>query len=373
LHLGPAQASGVPLRVGATVEVHDPVSGALLWERHRVPTNAELFGDGDFLCVSPPSGQGTLVLAMADGRLVRRVDLPPRHERLAVHGRRVLVVESAGKEGDNAYHPRVRLVALDPVSGERVPLGEYRGEALAAAAGEGRVMVVEAGGAVTLVDVERGAVAWTARVPVGDVRPEQLHAHAWEDRYLVFVGRQPTAEEQAVVARSGTVLPLPQAGVVGEAQIPATGSVWALSARDGSLLWPAPATILQHALHPQQPAALPVLVFARQIQTQRGVGQARLSLLALDKRTGHAVCLDDGIEAPQHFLMGCEVTADPAEHTITISRGGGAVADRVLEFTGLPIAPRAPYQATAVQPPPLDLRSSLQRMLERALTPDGRP
>jgi len=370
LALGPAQASGVPVRVGATVEVHDPVSGALLWERHRVPTTAELFGDADFLCVSPPSGQGALVLAMADGRVVRRADLPPRHERLAVHGRRLLVLEPAGKEGDNAYHPRVRLVALDPVSGERVPLGEYRGEALAAAAGDGRVLVVEQGGAVTLLDVQRGTVAWTARVPVGEVRPEQLHVHAWEDRYLVFVGRQPTAEEQAVVARSGVVLPLPQAGMA-EPQIPATGAVWAMSARDGSLLWPAPATILQHALHPHQPAALPLLVFARQIQTQRGVGQARLSLLALDKRTGHAVCLDDGIEAPQHFLMGCEVTADPAEHTITISRGGGAVADRVLEFTGLPIAPRAPYQATAVQPPPLDLRGSLQRMLERALTPDG--
>ena len=49
------------------------------------------------------------------------------------------------------------------------------------------------------------------------------------------------------------------------------------------------------------------------------------------------------------------------------------MADRVLEFTGLPVAPRPPYQALGVQPPPLDLRGSLQRLLERALIPDGGP
>jgi outer membrane protein assembly factor BamB len=370
LHLGPAQATGLPVRVGAAVELHDPVTGAVIWERHRVPTNAELFGDGDFLFISPPNGVGATVVSMADGRVIRTADLPPRHQRLAVHGRRIVAIEPLGGEG-RQFQARVRLVLIDPVTMARQPLGEYRGEALAAGVG-GRIVVVEPGGALTLLDLEQGRVEWTSRIAVGDARPEQLHVQEWEDRLLVFVGRQPTAEEQAAVSRSGVVLPLPQS-MTGDSQQPATGSVWAVSLRDGSPLWPAPATILQHALHPQQPPGLPLLVFARQIQGQRGGGQTRLSLLALDKRTGHAVCLDDGIEAQQHLLMGCDVTADPAGHTITLGRGGGEAADRVLEFTGLPIAPRPPYQAVAVQPPPLDLRGSLQRLLERALTPDGGP
>lgn len=368
MQLALPRAAGLPIRIGSAVELHDPVTGALAWERHRLPANGDLFGDDEYLCVAPPDGRSSVVLSMIDGRQIGVVDLPGRQERLAAHGRRLVVLDPI----DVPTRRRVRIVLLDPVTMQRTPLGEFSGESLATVVGD-RALVIEPGGDLTAFDLDRGQREWTTRLAIGDRRPTQLQMHAWEDRYLVFVGRAVTDEESAAIQRSGAVMPLPQPVMAADIGQPATGTLWALDRRDGSPLWPAPATILQHMPHPQQPALLPVLVFARQIQQARGAGQARLSLLALDKRTGHALCVDDGIEAQPHLLLGCDVTANPADHTITLGRGGGEVADRVLEFTGRPITPRPPYQATAVQPAPLGLRSSLQRIIERALVPQDNP
>jgi len=376
VQLGPVSPRGIAVRIGTTVELHDPISGAVVWERRRLPAGVELFGDDEVIVAVPPTGAGVQVLAVADGRLLHELDLPPRHQRLATRGRRVVAIEplpGGAQPTPGALHARVRLVAIDPLSRERTTLGEFSGTALAVQVG-GDVLVLDRDGTLDLLDVAAGTARWRKRLPLGSTAPRSLQAQRWEDRFLVIVGRDPSAEEQATVQRAGMVMPLPQASLLGDAPLPTTGTVWAVAAEDGTPLWPAPASILQHALHPQQPAALPILVFARQIQSQRGAGSMRLSLLALDKRTGSAVCNDDGIEVQQpHLLMGCDVTADPEAHSIILGHGSGDMADRVLEFTGLPIAPRPPYQALGVQPPPLDLRGSLQRLLERALIPDGGP
>jgi hypothetical protein len=141
-----------------------------------------------------------------------------------------------------------------------------------------------------------------------------------------------------------------------------TGSLWAVDAASGDMLWPVPATILRHSLQSQSGSQLPVLLFARTIQAAREPDRQRLSVLCLDKRTGQAVYVDDRFNGrsalrPDMMVVGCGISGDPARHTIDLAQGlvqglgqGRREApDMQLEFTGAPTAPRPPFQASATR------------------------
>ena len=169
-----------------------------------------------------------------------------------------------------------------------------------------------------------------------------------------------------MLEKVGMITTLPQQASSRDNQ-PVSGSLWAVGRDSGDMLWPVPATLLRHCLHVPQAAELPVLLFARQIQPARGGDRPRLSVLALDKRTGHAVCLDDKINAQPHMLFGCDMTGDPGAHTITLRRGGSEVSDIVLEFTGRPMAPSPPFQAAGRLPVTRDILSELEYWFEKTL------
>jgi hypothetical protein len=151
------------------------------------------------------------------------------------------------------------------------------------------------------------------------------------------------------------------------------------------MLWPVPATIVRHVPAHGQPAALPLMLFARLISPPREGDRQRLSVLCLDKRTGHAVHVDDKIMVQQHVATGCDMIGDPKTHTIAISAGdsagwnrGGPIgapprgnADPAalrLEFTGEPMPPRPPYQASTKPPVTGDLSTELEYWLRKAIT-----
>jgi hypothetical protein len=149
------RSTGVAIMADRSLKVHDPLTGRLLWERQRLPAAGELIGDDDFLCICPPGGRGAVVLSMADGRIVRTLDLPASERRLLTSGRHILAVQPidgvadrkavGGVESSDAGRGgarRVRLDRIDPLDGQRQPLGEYHGESRASVAGDGRVAVV---------------------------------------------------------------------------------------------------------------------------------------------------------------------------------------------------------------------------------------
>jgi hypothetical protein len=70
----------------------------------------------------------------------------------------------------------------------------------------------------------------------------------------------------------------------------------------------------------------------------------------------------------QHMLFGCDMSGDPATHTITLNRAGGETPDLRLEFTGEPMAPRPPHQAATRPPVSSDVLTELEYWLQRALT-----
>jgi hypothetical protein len=122
-----------------------------------------------------------------------------------------------------------------------------------------------------------------------------------------------------------------------------------------------------HGLVPQ-PSDLPVLVFARRITPPRPGERSRLSLLCLDKRTGHAAFVDDRMVLRQDTLFGCDVAGDPAAHTVTISPVGGGLPGVVLRFTGEPIAPQVPFQAAEQPAVSGDFAAELEYWFNRVIT-----
>ena len=354
--------TGLAMIVGNALELRDPVRGVVSWKRHRLPTDGELFGDDEFVCVCPRDGRRALVLATIDGRVVRRCDLPPHELRLAACGRRFVAISPQGPA------ERVTLEWVDAANDGRVRLGDFSPDARAVQAGPDSLAVLEPNGTLTLVDLGRGLVAFRSTLPSMPAGLERLQVIPWRDRLLVIAGRRESAEEQKQFEKLGRIDPLPQMVPGDDASGAAfSGSIWAVSRTDGGQLWPVPATVVRHCVHRHQPADLPVLVFARHLQPRRDTDRARLSVLALDKRTGHAVYVDDRIGVQPHVFSGCDVSGDPDGHAITLSRIGGDAAEIRLDFTGAPMAPRPPYQA-ATRPAGGDFLFQIESWLQKAIT-----
>ena len=371
VQVGHVRTTGLPVLANTSLVLRDPATGAVRWERHRIPASGELVGDDEFVCVLPPSGRQASVVSMVDGRLVRTCDLPPRTRRLLTCGRRIVTVGPRDSDGGapGAREPGAGPIALDlvdPATMQRVPLGSFSREALATRAGTDALAVVEPTGALVVVDLVDGHVRFRTKLRDMPAGMEQVRVKAWEDRFLVFVGRRETPEERKLMEKVGIITSLPQQ-FARENVPPATGSLWALSRADGDMLWPVPATILRHCIHPGQPEALPMLLFARQIQRGGSGDRVRLGVLGIDKRTGQALVVDDKLANQAQFLAGCEMVGDPASHTIAVGRGGAEGGDLVVEFTGQPTAPRPPFQAASRQPVSRDVLSELEHWLERAI------
>lgn len=334
-----ATPMGLLARSARAVALLDPVSGRVLWERRRLSPAMEWIGDDEVACGCTPDGLGSVVLAMADGRLIRRLDLPHRRQRLAVHGRRIVAARPGDEIPGEQTARRVRVELVDPVAAEAVQLGEFSGAARSARIGDDQLAILEPDGTLTLLDIAAGGAARRIVLPALPDRVEHLQVIPWQDRYLVFAGAPAAvgAEEDGVDVQS-----LHELMLAGEATPPLSGALWAL-ARDGSgLLWPGPALIERHCLHPSQPAELPVLLFCRRLRGEEG-GHG-LGLLVLDKRTGHALLEEDGFKIPADDLAGCELVGNPEDHTIMVRDATGRRLAS-LHFTGQPLSESDPYRA----------------------------
>ncbi len=367
-----AMVTGVPVLVDGILQLCDPLTGAVVWERRRVPDVASLFGDDDYLCLCPANGREATVLSMATGTIVRTCDLPDRERRLLTHGRHVFAVvprgSSSGTSGRQVAET-VDVEVIDPVDMQRTALGTFSGESRLTLAGED-LAILEPSGALTMISLGSRRVAFTTRLPEMPKGLERLVVLSWQDRYLVIAGREKTAAETKHLERIGTIGPLPQMrspGAIGDGQ-PLTGSIWAVDRLDGGMLWPAPATILHHCLCASEAEAVPVLLFARQIETRRGGERPRLSVLCLDKRTGAALHVDDTILAPQHMLFGCDMVGDPARHVVSVVPVGPGTAPLELRFTGEPADDETPYRGIDRPVVAGDMATELEYWWHRLLT-----
>ncbi|MBM4023303.1 MAG: hypothetical protein FJ284_13905, partial [Planctomycetes bacterium] len=327
-----------------SVAVLDPATGDTIWERGHLPPGLEWFVDGDVLCGCTVDGRDSLVLAMLDGRLVHRFDVPHRRQRVTAHGRRFVAVEPSDEPAESGIAPRVRLDLVDAADREQRPLGVFDGRSRATETGDGRLAVLEPGGRLTVLDLADGGVVFRQDLPAIPRHVERLIVQPWTDRYLVLAGAADGEDPTGAV-----VFPLETMMLAGRTAAPLSGAVWAVGRDDGRPLWPGPAIIDQQCLHTAQPAGLPVLVFCRLLKTGDR-GQPALSVLCLDKRTGHAVFEDDRIRLDGQSTGDCTVSGDPEAHTVSIADVGTTGHALTLTFSGRPMGPRPPFRSRGRPP-----------------------
>jgi hypothetical protein len=255
-----------------------------------------------------------------------------------VQGRRFVAVGFLDERAAGGIAERVRLDLVDPVDRETRSLGEFAGEARATATEDGRLAVLEPDGRLSLFEMADGSAVFDTVLAEMPKRMERLHLQAWQDRYLVLAGagdEEPAAD----------VAPLEQFLLAGGNAAPLSAAIWAVDRATGRPLWPVPALVERHCLHPAQPPGIPILTFCRLLQ-RRGGGQPSLSVLCLDKRTGHAVFESDRVPPQTPMAFGCNLAGDPNQATVTL--GDGRPVE--LVFTGLPLAPQPPFRGRGPLP-----------------------
>lgn len=357
--------NGAAVLQNHTLSMRDPVSGRVLWTRSMLPSASSVLIDAACVCVCPADGGAAGVYSIHDGRQIGQAELPPVSDWLSTCGRRVLAIERS--RVGSFTGGTVALVLIDPLTGESVRFGPFAAATRAAPAGPGKVCLLSPEGRLTVVDLlaaEEDFAVMLKGMPPGF---NQVSVMPWRDRFIVMAGRPETSAESAQHAQLGLISGVRTAGLwdAGQQNAPLmTGAVWAVDGLSGESLWSVPATVLRHGFDAEQPADLPVLVFARRIKSPGSTRQPQLSLLCLDKRTGSEVFADDRIETDQHLLYGCEVQAEPSDHTVTLTHGA---RDITLTFTGDAVSPRPPYQGLSRPLSPPSLSDKIEAWFEQAL------
>ena len=319
-----------------SIAVVDPASGDIRWERRRLPPGLEWHTDGESLVGCTVTGEDSLVLRFSDGHLRHTFDLPHRRHRLAAVGTRIAAVQPPNNQPGRLIAERVRLKLFNPVDREVRPLGEFAGEARATPTGDGRLAVLSPDGELAVFSLVDGGQVFRQPLTGAPHRFDRLQVIAWHDRYLVFAGVAADGDEE--------ISPLADLMFSTAANPIVSGGLWAVDRSDGQPLWPVPAVLERQSLHTSQPSDLPILTFCR-LSQPAGRERPRLSLLCLDKRTGHAVFDRDDVGLTPPTFPGRPVVGDSEEGRVFIGTPGSPGGAVELEFTGRPMPPRPPFQS----------------------------
>ena len=261
-----------------------------------------VFGDDQYVVVASPhqirdTGDSmAMILRAVDGKLLSVRPIPGAEERLGTIGRYVLVWRD-GEDGNV-------LEMFDPCASRALwtPRTFQANSRIVVLENE-LAGVYEPNGRFVLVGLPDGRTIVNAKVSRGNVT--DFYVFRSPEEYLVVLN----GPESGVRRSNGTV----SHGVHGVpgAQIRRT-SVYAFD-RQGNQLWDAPAVIENQFLPTNQPRDLPVLLFAC-MTPERGTNQQKLSVVAVDKRTGRLI----RPEVLSGGTVSFRAVADPEKKTVQL-------------------------------------------------------
>ncbi len=355
----------------------DPATGQVVWLRHDVPAGSELFGDEQWLFVLPPDEDEALVFRAMDGKLEGRRKVPRVQNgqvRVAVNGAAVVQAPKYAPLGAACVATLGRRLLLWRAEGgaqglelfdpwEQKPVWPARKFAVGSMIDvvDGRwVGICEPDGHFVLLDAEDGGIVIDTELRAGASQQalpplERISLLRFADGYLLVTHHPqagPNTPQQIIQPIAGMRF-----------RPVNLGWVFAFDTA-GKPLWPRPVRISDQHLPLDQPAGLPVLVFACQVynrQPPNPSARYQVSVVCLDKRTGRIV-YEQEIPNTTHTF---ELTGDQENHTVTLRLQRNQVK---LAFTDQPIPEPGEDEADALPAGRLlpSLRQALQRGLERS-------
>jgi hypothetical protein len=288
----------------------DPLTGDTLWVRRDQPAGCELFGDAERLYVVPPNTTEAVVLRAIDGQELGRRQVPRNDERITTLGSLVLVWSQPNAGG------KATLKLFDPWEQADIWQHAFDAESFRALADDEAVGVLEKNGRFVLLSLADGKVAMDAQL---DPEPglNEIHLLRAETTDLLITSR-PAGRRNMQFQQAP--------GMMGSSLI--NGNVHGFDRANGAKVFSRP--IENKLLSINQPAELPVLLFAAQPQRQVPGSPQQGNLLGIDKRNGRIVF--DDVQAQPGYI---EIEGDPLRHEVLLRTPGSSVK---LAFTDQPYA-----------------------------------
>ena len=347
--VGAVTAHGVIVQRNREVQCLDTMTGETLWARQNIAPGADVLGDDECVIVAPADGKNSLVLRTVDGALLDdKRDIPAREQRWTTLGRMVLTWENS--------NGKTKLALRDPWQKRDVWSRELSSESKGALVHNDEVALLERSGKFCVLDLATGAKRIEETLDP-DASLNSLSGIRSRDQYLAVTSTLAGNNARAIeFDKKFYQAPL------GEALSPLIlGRVYAFDRATGKKQWSVAADVQRHGLLLNQPADLPVLVFARQ-SNDTARGGTSSGVLCLDKRTGRAAYQNDNIG--QQFNNVFEIVGDREAHTVAMTYPGQTIT---LTFTDNPIPPEPPFQASLDLPEPEKGTKGLVNGLLRAI------
>jgi outer membrane protein assembly factor BamB len=294
--IGPVNDNGVFFQRLHDVYCVDPLTGKTQWTRKNAGLGNDLFGDEELLFVAPPGDGDTLVLRAATGESLGVRRAGPFDRRMATLGRRVL-----------SWETKNLLQMRDVWQDQTLWSHPFAPGSKAALVSQEAVGVFQPDGNFSLITLADGKVLVKERLEPENSLLGIILLRTTEGYLLVTnvaARNEPNVSVQPIPASPNNLI---------------SGRIYAFERATGRKLWPAPATVLQYGLHTGQPAALPVLVLARQVLRPGPPNgrEPKVSVLCIDKRTGRVVYHNEDL--PGSTIANVELVGDPVAGTVTIS------------------------------------------------------
>ncbi len=331
---------GVVLRDGDTVRCFGAVDGALLWQRSKMPSDGEAFGDWRHLFLLSSGSQEGVVLSMVDGTTVGTWGRPKGNWKAMVAGHLV-----------TTWHQNntLRLEVVDAFSGKRLVQRRYAEGTCLTQVDAQTFVVVERSGSVEMIDAEQGVVRFTRSLLP---EPDLASLHALRSGTTLFLATNTWSQAQHTTVGN---LAIADAPVV-------TGHVYALDTETGEPRWDHPATVKGQGLAMTQPPATPALIFLSELEDRPpGRSGKTTRLLCLDKRTGRSLAREEKI-----LPLNAKPYALRVDHgrqpTVTIDLRHTTLS---LRFTDTPRPPE-PVATADVEGTKKSVRAGLFGLMQKA-------
>ena len=279
--MGPLSRDNLAVLRGRQLSVLDPLTGQSRWQRDGVAAGSGLFGDDDWLLTVPPDSQEATLFRTRDGQRVGTRPLPPPASWLEPRGSQLM---TWSKEPERSVLRLVDVVGEREIWSREFAAGAF----VSLVEGEEAVVVDPAGRAVAL-NLASGTPLWeSALEPLPQMTELQVHRRGESD---LLITNQPLPAGPTLVRHAQNVAQAVH------------GRIHLVERQTGKLQFSLPLERLQ--FDPQQPADLPLLVFASHVYEPRRVGnglEQRFLLTVVDRATGKLVYDESRNDEPLTFI-----------------------------------------------------------------------
>jgi len=284
-----------------------PLTGETLWTRSDIEPGSDIFGDDELLFIVAPESEDTLVVRALDGQELGRRKIAPSSQRMMTLGRKV-----ASWRIDSG---KALLEVRDPWTNKEIWSRRFDDNSKAWVVGDEGVGVMTPSGNFDLMSWADGRALVSDKVPPPRPQLNEMYVLRGPDQYVVVASHTRVPAPNGVSRMAGPGVAL------------ISGNVYFYDRETGKKT--SSVRVDQQGLLLNQPAALPVLVFATNIynvgNNRRGQNH-EADVTLLDKRTGKVV-----FNRKFDRQLAVEVVGDPDRHQVTMKT---PVAGICLTFTG---------------------------------------